>query len=102
MIEGFMVEAEWFNGGSAPNLEEYVENGVSTAGAYMALVHLFFLIGEGVTEENASLLSQKPYPKLFSAAGRILRLWDDLGTAKVRTIHTRTHAHSVSLYLCIK
>ncbi|CAA0838107.1 terpene synthase 02 [Striga hermonthica] len=81
MIEGFMVEAEWFNGGSTPNLEEYIENGVSTAGAYMALVHLFFLIGEGVTEQNARLV-KKPYPKLFSAAGRILRLWDDLGTAK--------------------
>ncbi|KAL1558758.1 geraniol synthase, chloroplastic-like [Salvia divinorum] len=82
MIEGFMVEAKWFNGGNAPNLEEYIENGVSTAGAYMALVHLFFLIGEGVTDQNASLLRQKPYPKVFSAAGRILRLWDDLGTAK--------------------
>ncbi|XP_057789706.1 R-linalool synthase, chloroplastic-like isoform X2 [Salvia miltiorrhiza] len=82
MIEGFMVEAKWFNGGNAPNLEEYIENGVSTAGAYMALVHLFFLIGEGVTDQNASLLRQKPYPKLFSTAGRILRLWDDLGTAK--------------------
>ncbi|KAI3450216.1 hypothetical protein Pfo_006881 [Paulownia fortunei] len=81
MIEGFMVEAKWFNGGRAPNLEEYIENGVSTAGAYMALVHLFFLIGEGVTDQNAQLLN-KPYPKLFSAAGRILRLWDDLGTAK--------------------
>nr|QGV10849.1 geraniol synthase [Centranthera grandiflora] len=81
MIEGFMVEAKWFNGGSAPTLEEYIENGVSTAGAYMALVHLFFLIGEGVTEQNVRLL-KKPYPKLFSAAGRILRLWDDLGTAK--------------------
>ncbi|KAG8388794.1 hypothetical protein BUALT_Bualt02G0162200 [Buddleja alternifolia] len=81
MIDGFMVEAKWFNGGRAPNLEEYIENGVSTAGAYMALVHLFFLIGEGVTDQNALLL-KKPYPKVFSSAGRILRLWDDLGTAK--------------------
>ncbi|KAL3829006.1 hypothetical protein ACJIZ3_017808 [Penstemon smallii] len=82
MIEGYMVEAKWFNGGRAPNLEEYIENGVSTVGSYMALVHLFFLIGEGVTEQNAKLLMKKPYPKLFSSAGRILRLWDDLGTAK--------------------
>nr|QEV81851.1 terpene synthase 12 [Prunella vulgaris] len=82
MIEGFMVEAKWFNGGKGPNLEEYIENGVSTAGAYMAFVHLFFLIGEGVNDQNMPLLSHKPYPNLFSAAGRILRLWDDLGTAK--------------------
>ncbi|KAH6814185.1 hypothetical protein C2S51_023203 [Perilla frutescens var. frutescens] len=83
MIECSMTEAKWFNGGgSAPKLEEYIENGVSTAGAYMALVHLFFLIGEGVTHQNAQLFTQKPYPTLFSAAGRILRLWDDLGTSK--------------------
>ncbi|KAH6766089.1 hypothetical protein C2S52_017072 [Perilla frutescens var. hirtella] len=83
MIECSMTEAKWFNGGgSAPKLEEYIENGVSTAGAYMALVHLFFLIGEGVTHQNAQLFTQKPYPNLFSAAGRILRLWDDLGTSK--------------------
>lgn len=82
MIEGFMEEAKWFNGGSAPKLEEYIENGVSTAGAYMAFAHIFFLIGEGVTHQNSQLFTQKPYPKVFSAAGRILRLWDDLGTAK--------------------
>nr|A0A7G5KLV3.1 RecName: Full=Monoterpene synthase TPS4, chloroplastic; AltName: Full=Geraniol synthase TPS4; AltName: Full=Terpene synthase 4; Short=CoTPS4; Flags: Precursor [Cananga odorata]QMW48845.1 terpene synthase 4 [Cananga odorata] len=81
MIEGFMLEASWLNTGYVPNMEEYVENGVTTAGAYMALVHLFFLIGQGVTEENVKLLV-KPYPKLFSYSGRILRLWDDLGTAK--------------------
>ncbi|CDP20227.1 unnamed protein product [Coffea canephora] len=81
MIEGFMLEASWYNNGQVPNMEEYVENGVTTAGAYMAMVHLFFLIGQGVTEENVKLL-MKPYPKLFSCSGRILRLWDDLGTAK--------------------
>ncbi|CAI9090339.1 OLC1v1025091C2 [Oldenlandia corymbosa var. corymbosa] len=83
MIEGFMLEARWFNDGETPNLEEYVENGVTTAGAYMALVHLFFLIGQGVTQESVKLLMD-PYPKLFSCSGRILRLWDDLGTAKVK------------------
>lgn len=82
MIEGFMLEAEWLNSGHVPNLEEYIENGVTTAGSYMALVHLFFLIGEGVTDDNVKLLLD-PYPKLFSCSGRILRLWDDLGTAKV-------------------
>ncbi|CDP20228.1 unnamed protein product [Coffea canephora] len=81
MIEGFMLEASWYSNGQEPNMEEYVANGVTTAGTYMAMVHLFFLIGQGVTEENVKLL-MKPYPKLFSCSGRILRLWDDLGTAK--------------------
>jgi len=81
MMEAHLVEAKWFNEGYVPKLEEYLENGVTTAGSYMALVHLFFLIGEGVTEETIGMMD--PYPKLFSSSGRILRLWDDLGTATV-------------------
>lgn len=102
MIEGFMVEAKWFNGGGGPTLEEYVENGVSTAGAYMALVHLFFLIGEGVNDQNAQLLNKKPYPRLFSAAGRILRLWDDLGTAKVHLICALPVSRTTNLVLVVE
>ncbi|KAA8531159.1 hypothetical protein F0562_005927 [Nyssa sinensis] len=79
MIEGFQAEANWYNSGYVPGLEEYIENGVTTAGTYMALVHLFFLIGQGVTEETIRML--EPYPRSFSCSGRILRLWDDLGTA---------------------
>ncbi|KAG5551796.1 hypothetical protein RHGRI_010025 [Rhododendron griersonianum] len=79
MIEAFLVEAEWFKNGYVPNLEEYLENGVTTAGSYMALVHIFFLIGQGVNKETIGMMD--PYPKLFSSSGRILRLWDDLGTA---------------------
>ncbi|KAJ9542355.1 hypothetical protein OSB04_028861 [Centaurea solstitialis] len=81
MVEAFMVEAEWRNGGNTPNLKEYIENGVTTAGTYMAMVHLFFLMGEGVTIENMRTLHDS-YPSFFSVAGTILRLWDDLGTSK--------------------
>ncbi|KAL4585160.1 hypothetical protein LXL04_009775 [Taraxacum kok-saghyz] len=80
-VEAFMVEAEWVKRGTEPNLKEYIENGVKTAGTYMALVHLFFLIGEGVTEENTRNLLGS-YPSLFYVSGTILRLWDDLGTSK--------------------
>nr|WRW51042.1 geraniol synthase [Uncaria rhynchophylla] len=97
MIEGFMLEASWYNNGQVPNMEDYVENGVTTAGAYMALVHLFFLIGQGVTEDNVKLL-MKPYPKLFSCSGRILRLWDDLGTAKEEQ-ERGDLASSIQLYM---
>ncbi|KAI3769383.1 hypothetical protein L6452_00485 [Arctium lappa] len=81
MVEAFMVEAEWRNGGTTPNLKDYIQNGVTTAGTYMALVHLFFLMGEGVTAENMTRLLDS-YPSFFSVAGTILRLWDDLGTSK--------------------
>ncbi|KAD6795690.1 hypothetical protein E3N88_06586 [Mikania micrantha] len=80
-IQAMMVEAEWVRRGHTPNLKDYIENGITTAGTYMALVHLFFLIGEGVTEENTRYLIHS-YPRFFSDAGKILRLWDDLGTSK--------------------
>lgn len=80
MFEAFLVEAKWCSRKYMPNLEEYLENGVTTAGSYMALVHTFFLMGQGVTEETIAMMN--PYPRLFSLSGRILRLWDDLGTAK--------------------
>uniref|UniRef100_A0A5B7BIG7 Putative geraniol synthase n=1 Tax=Davidia involucrata TaxID=16924 RepID=A0A5B7BIG7_DAVIN len=83
MVESFQAEANWYNSGYVPSLEEYIENGVTTAGTYMALVHLFFLIGQGITEETVGLLD--PYPNFFSSSGTILRLWDDLGTAMVST-----------------
>lgn len=82
LCEGFLVEARWFSGGVVPEMEEYVGNGVSTAGTYMAFVHAFYLIGSGVNKQSSDVVNS--CPKLFTSAGRILRLWDDLGTAKVR------------------
>ncbi|KAL5778607.1 hypothetical protein ACOSQ2_009344 [Xanthoceras sorbifolium] len=79
-----LAEAKWFNKGYVPNLEEYLANGVTTVGTYMALVHAFFLMGQGVTRESSVTI--EPYPKLFSCAGKILRLWDDLGTARISYI----------------
>ncbi|CAD5196676.1 unnamed protein product [Musa acuminata subsp. malaccensis] len=81
LCEGFLVEARWFSGGVVPEMEEYVGNGVSTAGTYMAFVHAFYLIGSGVNKQSSDVVNS--CPKLFTSAGRILRLWDDLGTAKV-------------------
>ncbi|XP_043694026.1 probable terpene synthase 11 [Telopea speciosissima] len=78
MFEGFLVEAKWFNKKYVPTQEEHLVNGVTTAGTYMALVHAFFLMGEGVTKETIKMM--EPYPMIFSHSGMILRLWDDLGT----------------------
>ncbi|XP_068667828.1 monoterpene synthase TPS4, chloroplastic-like [Aristolochia californica] len=80
LCEAYLVEARWFSDGKVPPLEDYLRNGVTTGGTYMALLHAFFLIGEKITDETVGFL--EPYPKLFTCAGRILRLWDDLGTSK--------------------
>ncbi|XP_065873380.1 probable terpene synthase 11 isoform X1 [Euphorbia lathyris] len=80
MFEAFLTEAKWCKDGYVPKLQEYLINGVTTGGTYMALVHSFFLLGKGVNNHTLSML--KPYPNLFSISGKILRLWDDLGTAR--------------------
>ncbi|KAJ6433337.1 hypothetical protein OIU84_017100 [Salix udensis] len=80
IVEAFLVEAKWFHKNYVPSPEEYLANGVTTGGTYMALVHAFFLMGQNVTNETAAMM--EPYPNLFSVSGKILRLWDDLGTAE--------------------
>ncbi|KAK1418494.1 hypothetical protein QVD17_27639 [Tagetes erecta] len=81
MIEAYMMEVEWIKGGIKPTLKDYIENGVTTSGTYMALAHFCFLVSDEVTFENAQHILN-PYPKIFTLAGTILRLWDDLGTLK--------------------
>ncbi|XP_071706572.1 monoterpene synthase TPS4, chloroplastic-like isoform X2 [Rutidosis leptorrhynchoides] len=81
LTEAYMLETEWVKKGTKPKYEEYIDNGVRTSGTHMALVHLFVLVSEGVTNENIRRFLD-PYPKFFSLAGTILRLWDDLGTSK--------------------
>ncbi|WJX69132.1 putative terpene synthase 11 [Trifolium repens] len=79
IFEAFLEEAKWFNSGYVPNFKTYLDNGMISAGSCMALVHTFFLIGDGLSNENITMM--KTYPRLFSCSGEILRLWDDLGTS---------------------
>lgn len=64
-----------------PEAEEYLKNGIESSGVHVALVHFFFLLGHGITEETVELIDSKP--AIISSTGTILRLWDDLGSAKV-------------------
>ncbi|XP_004487383.1 probable terpene synthase 11 [Cicer arietinum] len=82
IFDAFLEEAKWFNSGYVPSFKTYLDNGVISAGSCMALVHATFLIGNhvhGLSKETFS--TTKPYPRLFSCSGEILRLWDDLGTS---------------------
>ncbi|KAL2331794.1 hypothetical protein Fmac_019375 [Flemingia macrophylla] len=81
IFEAFLKEAKWFNDKYIPTFGEYLANGVISSGTYMAMVHAtLFLIGDGFSKEIISTM--KPYPRLFSCSGEILRLWDDLGTSR--------------------
>ncbi|KAL5774684.1 hypothetical protein ACOSP7_012241 [Xanthoceras sorbifolium] len=80
LCNAFLVEAKWFDSGHLPRAEEYLENGIVSSGVHVGLVHIFFLVGQNITRENVELIESNP--GLLSSTATILRLWDDLGSAK--------------------
>ncbi|KAJ1396599.1 Terpenoid cyclases/protein prenyltransferase alpha-alpha toroid [Sesbania bispinosa] len=80
LCKAFLVEAEWFASGNFPSAEEYLKNGIVSSGVHIVLVHIFFLLGQGLTEENVQIIDG--IPGVISSSATILRLWDDLGNAE--------------------
>ncbi|XP_043720731.1 (3S,6E)-nerolidol synthase 1-like [Telopea speciosissima] len=81
LCDAFLIEAKWFGSKLVPKSKEYLENGVISSGVPLVLAHLFFLLGQGLTQESV-LYCVEHNPPLISCTATILRLWDDLGSAK--------------------
>ena len=81
LCNAFLVEAKWFADGHVPKADEYLKNGVISSGVHVVLVHMFFLLGHGITKRNVDTVDD--FPEIISSVAKILRLWDDLGSAKV-------------------
>ncbi|KAL6282162.1 hypothetical protein ACE6H2_013091 [Prunus campanulata] len=79
LCNAFLVEAEWFKSGHLPKAEDYLKNGIVSSGVNVVMVHIFFLLGQGITKQSVELLNETP--AIISSAAAILRLWDDLGSA---------------------
>ncbi|KAE8673486.1 putative 3S-linalool/(E)-nerolidol /(E,E)-geranyl linalool synthase [Hibiscus syriacus] len=79
LFQAFLVEARWFGSGKSPTAKEYLENGIISSGVHIVLVHIFFLLGLGSTVREVEMIDN---PSIISTTGAILRLWDDLGSAK--------------------
>ena len=84
LCNAFLVEAKWFASNEMPKAEEYLKNGITSSGMHVVLVHMFFLLGLGATEE--SVIEVEDVSGIISSVAKILRLWDDLGSAKVMQI----------------
>ncbi|XP_042757023.1 probable terpene synthase 4 isoform X2 [Lactuca sativa] len=80
LCEAFLVEAKWFAAGHLPNVDEYLRNGIVSSGAEVVTVHMFFLLGCATNEDSATII--KDNPGITFCLAKILRLWDDLGSAK--------------------
>ncbi|TVU33615.1 hypothetical protein EJB05_25440, partial [Eragrostis curvula] len=82
LFDGFMVEAKWLATDQVPSSEDYLRNGVVTSGVPLAFAHVFFLLGHdpGASIEAEKLIEH--IPPAISCPAKILRLWDDMGSAK--------------------
>ncbi|KAJ4965854.1 hypothetical protein NE237_017703 [Protea cynaroides] len=81
LCDAFLVEAKWFAYREEPKANDYLKNGVISSGLPLVLVHAFFLLGQGLSKESVDCVEHTP--TLISHPATILRLWDDLGSAKV-------------------
>ena len=81
LCNAFLVEAKWFASGKFPKADEYLRNGIISSGVHVVLVHMFFLLGDRTTMKNPTIVDDNP--AIISSVAAILRLWDDLGSAKV-------------------
>ncbi|XP_050222326.1 probable terpene synthase 13 [Mercurialis annua] len=80
LCKAFLVEARWFSCDKMPSGEEYLQNGTVSSGVHVVLVHVFYLLGQGVTPKAMEFIDNNP--TIISSTAAILRLWDDLGSAK--------------------
>uniref|UniRef100_A0A0A9BM36 TPS3 n=1 Tax=Arundo donax TaxID=35708 RepID=A0A0A9BM36_ARUDO len=81
LFDGFMVEAKWLATDQVPTAVDYLRNGVVTSGVPLAFAHVFFLLGDLAASDTAAKLTDH-IPAVISCPAKILRLWDDMGSAK--------------------
>ncbi|KAL2495266.1 S-(+)-linalool synthase [Forsythia ovata] len=80
LCDAYLVEAKWFGSGNLPISNEHLENGKVSSGVPLVLVHLFFLLG--INEKTGGSSPVDDISELISSVAVILRLWNDLGSAK--------------------
>ncbi|KAF8027753.1 hypothetical protein BT93_E0620 [Corymbia citriodora subsp. variegata] len=80
LLNAFLAEARWLASGHYPTTQEYMDNAMVSSGVHAGLVHIFFLLGEGINPQSVKHLEN--IPEIVSSTASILRLWDDLGSAK--------------------
>ncbi|KAF8685815.1 hypothetical protein HU200_043722 [Digitaria exilis] len=82
LFDGFMVEAKWLATNQVPTAEEYLRNGVVTSGVPLAFVNILFLLGHHHAADMDATELTDHIPPAISSAAKILRLWDDMGSAQ--------------------
>nr|POF23344.1 (3s,6e)-nerolidol synthase 1 [Quercus suber] len=60
LCNAFLLEAQWFASGNLSKAEEYLKNALVSTGLHVVLVHMFFLLGQGIVKETVNLLDSSP------------------------------------------
>ncbi|XP_074557925.1 (3S,6E)-nerolidol synthase 1-like [Curcuma longa] len=77
LSNAFLVEAKWLSKDQIPTTDDYMKIATITCGVPAVLMHIYFLLGHRAKDDFCEDL-----PSLISCPARILRLWNDLGSAK--------------------
>ncbi|XP_038891600.1 (3S,6E)-nerolidol synthase 1-like [Benincasa hispida] len=80
LCKAFLVEAEWMRSEHSPRAEEYLRNGIVSTGIHVILIHVFFLLEHKISKQTVEMLDDDL--DIISSSAMILRLWDDMGSAK--------------------
>jgi (3S)-linalool synthase len=102
LFDGFMVEARWLATDQVPMAEDYLRNGVITSGVPLTFLHIFSMLGydddRSTEEEEEAIIDHMP--SIISCPAKILRLWDDMGSAEVVVSSSNHTLHTSLLIEC--
>ncbi|KAK7404261.1 hypothetical protein VNO78_05009 [Psophocarpus tetragonolobus] len=88
------VEAEWYNKGYIPSLQEYLSNGWISSSGPVILLHSYFATMYQIMDEKDHFLHR--YQDLVYNVSLVIRLCNDLGTA----VAERERGDTASSILC--
>lgn len=81
LFKSFVVEANWYQSGHIPTLEEYLENGCISISGPVILMHVHSITSISSTQEIMQCMEISKDIVRYSSL--IFRLTDDLGTSSV-------------------
>ncbi|XP_031264912.1 probable terpene synthase 12 [Pistacia vera] len=96
MCKAFLEEAKWSYNKHTPTFEEYLDNAWRSVSGTLILVHSYFLLNQGITDE--ALNSLEKYHNLLRWPSVIFRLCNDLSTSKAEIERGET-ASSILCYM---
>ncbi|OWM91365.1 hypothetical protein CDL15_Pgr000309 [Punica granatum] len=96
LCDAFLVEKRWFTSRHSPSADEYLNIAIVSTGVHLAMAHSFALLCGGTNKQSLQALNT--FTGMSASIAKILRLWDDLGSAKLRA--APVEQNSALLFLC--